>query len=201
LSYTERKLWQYYRPWWAKCSCCTSYTWQYVERTKWKAAFYLDKKATPEQSEALGKIFSGQAGGFFAALTNLIGCYWIWYWWSRRWLRVNNLLELEIGAIIGGDNNQESRIVNPAFSAVPGSDLVVARSTKHAYNDHGIQWDSSGKNGFYCRFTYKPWVIITLNQKHFSHFLGGKIGSILVHIALHTKPNMFWNLVNSTHQL
>jgi hypothetical protein len=61
-----------------------------------------------------------------------------------------------MGAIIGRDNNQESRIVNPAFSAVPSSELVVARSTKHAYNDHGIQWDSSGKNGFYCRFSYKP---------------------------------------------
>ena len=131
---------------------------------KWKAAFYLDQKATPQQSEALGKIFSGQAGGFFAAFTNLIGetlgiksvPIEFGIDGSRRWLRVNNLLELEIGAIIGRDNNQESRIVNPAFSAVPGSELVVARSTKHAYNDHGIQWDSSGKNDFYCRFSYKP---------------------------------------------
>jgi hypothetical protein len=32
--------------------------------------------------------------------------------------------------------------------------LVVALSNKYAYNDHGMQWDNSGKNGFYCRFSY-----------------------------------------------
>jgi len=32
-------------------------------QTKWKVALYLDERGTPEQQEALGKIFSGQAGG------------------------------------------------------------------------------------------------------------------------------------------
>jgi hypothetical protein len=50
--------------------------------------------------------------------------------------------------------DQESRIVNQAFSAVPGSDLVVARATKYRYDDHGMKWDNSGKNGFYCKFRY-----------------------------------------------
>jgi hypothetical protein len=73
---------------------------------------------------------------------------------KRRWLRIKDLLQLQIEGIAGADPNQESLIVNPAFSAVPGSNLVVARSSKYAYNDHGMQWDNSGKNGFYCRFSY-----------------------------------------------
>jgi hypothetical protein len=64
------------------------------------------------------------------------------------------LLQLQIEGIEGADPNQESLIVNPPFSAVPGSNLVVARSSKYAYNDHGMQWDNSGKNGFYCKFSY-----------------------------------------------
>ena len=39
----------------------------------WKVALYLDDRATPEQSEALGAVFSGGAGGHLAALAPLIG--------------------------------------------------------------------------------------------------------------------------------
>ena len=34
---------------------------------------YIDERPTQEQKEAITKIYSGQAGGFFAAATNLIG--------------------------------------------------------------------------------------------------------------------------------
>jgi hypothetical protein len=73
---------------------------------------------------------------------------------KRRWLRIKDLIQLQIEGIAGADPNQESLIVNPAFSAVPGSNLVVALSNKYSYNDYGMQWDNSGKNGFYCRFSY-----------------------------------------------
>ena len=75
---------------------------------------------------------------------------------KRGWLHIKDLLQLQIEGIAGADPNQESLIVNPAFSAVPGSNLVAARSSKYAYNDHGMQWDNSGKNGFYCKFSYTP---------------------------------------------
>lgn len=40
---------------------------------KWKAALYIDDKASSEQIDALTKIHSGQAGGFFAVAANFIG--------------------------------------------------------------------------------------------------------------------------------
>ena len=39
----------------------------------WKVALYLDDRATAEQSEALGAVFSGGAGGYLAGLGPLIG--------------------------------------------------------------------------------------------------------------------------------
>jgi hypothetical protein len=59
-----------------------------------------------------------------------------------------------VEAIEGGDRNRESVLLNVPFSAVPGSDLTIARSRKYNYNDHGMEWNNSGKNGFYCRFKY-----------------------------------------------
>ena len=130
---------------------------------KWKAALYIDDRATKEQSDSLIKIFSGQAGGFFHILaTNFIGEVLgvksapieFGIDGKRRSLHIKDSMELEIEGLIGGDENQEPRIVNQSFSAVPGSDLVVARTSKYAYNDHGMKWDNSGKNGFYCKFSY-----------------------------------------------
>ncbi|MGN6560909.1 MAG: DUF1326 domain-containing protein [Candidatus Nitrosocosmicus sp.] len=129
---------------------------------KWSAALYVDERASKEQNDSLIKIFSGQAGGFFAAVTNLIGKVMgvksspieFGIDGKRRWLQIDNLLDLQIEGTMGADPNRESLVVNPAFSAVPGSDLVIAHSSKYSYNDHEMQWDSSGKNGFYCKFKY-----------------------------------------------
>jgi hypothetical protein len=130
---------------------------------KWDATLYIDETASKEQTDSLTTIYSDQAGGFFAAASNLIskmlGVKSVPIEFGidgkRRWLRIKDLLQLQIEGIAGADPNQES-LVNPAFSAVPGSNLVVARSSKYAYNDHGMQWDNSGKNGFYCKFSYSP---------------------------------------------
>jgi hypothetical protein len=131
---------------------------------KWDIALYIDERATKEQNDALVAIYSGKAGGFFAAASNLIGrilgvkpaSIEFGVDGKRRWLRIGDLLNLQIEGTSGADPNQESVIVNPAFSAVPGSNLVIAKSSKYTYNDHGMQWDSSGKNGFYCKFRYQP---------------------------------------------
>jgi hypothetical protein len=130
---------------------------------KWKVALYIDERATKEQSDSLTKIFSGQAGGFFAVVaTNFVGEVLgvksapieFGIDGRRRWLHIKDSMELEIEGVTGADGNQESRLVNPAFSVVPGSDLVIARSTKYRYDDHGMKWDNSGRNGFYCKFRY-----------------------------------------------
>ena len=75
---------------------------------------------------------------------------------KRRKLRIPDIVEMEIEGLVGSDPNIESKVVNPAFSNTPGYDPVIARSLKHTYKDHGLEWDSSGSNAFYSRFTYSP---------------------------------------------
>jgi hypothetical protein len=69
---------------------------------------------------------------------------------------VKDTLELDIEAVAGGDKNRESFLTDPPFPVVPGADLTIARSSKYNYNDHGMEWNNSGKNGFYCKFKYSP---------------------------------------------
>ncbi|MGB6672386.1 MAG: DUF1326 domain-containing protein [Candidatus Nitrosopolaris sp.] len=131
---------------------------------KWKAAIYLDEQASSEQADALGKIFSGQAGGFLAKVGSLIGevlgvrraSIQFGVDGKRRWLRIPNSLELEIEGLAGSDPNKESLIINPAIAVSPGFDPVISHSTKYTYHDHGLEWDNSNKNAFYSKFSYAP---------------------------------------------
>jgi len=135
-----------------------------VKGPKWRAALYLDQRASQDQAEALGKIFSGQAGGFLANVAALIGevvgvrAVPIEFAvdGKRRRLRIPGVLQLDIEGVTGADPNRESLVTNPALYGAMGSDPVIAHSTKYAYQDHGMVWDNSGKNGFYSRFTYAP---------------------------------------------
>ncbi len=131
---------------------------------KWKAALYLDEKAKKEQSDALGKIFSGQAGGFFGVVAGLIGelagvrsvPIKFLVDGKRRSLQVPSTIDLSIEGIDGADKTKESTISNAPMLAALGFAAVVAKSTKNSYRDHGMEWDNSGKNGFYSRFAYAP---------------------------------------------
>ena len=49
---------------------------------------------------------------------------------KRRWLRIKDLLQLQIEATEGTDHNQGPLVVNSAFGLVPGP-LVVASSSKY----------------------------------------------------------------------
>ena len=133
---------------------------------KWKVALYLDEKADNDQTDALTKIFTGQAGGdFFAEIIPLIGeilgiksvpIEFIIEGKKRRKIKIPYIVEMEIEGLAGNDPNVESKVVNPAFSNTPGYDPVIARSLRHTYKDHGLEWDNSGRNAFYSRFTYSP---------------------------------------------
>ena len=134
--------------------------------SKWKIALYLDEKANNDQKEALTKIFTGQVGGeFFAEMLSRIGeilgtksvpIEFNIEGKKRRKIKIPSIAEMEIEGLAGSNPDIEPKVVNPAFSNTPGIDPIIARSTRHVYNDHGLEWDNSGKNAFYSRFAYGP---------------------------------------------
>ena len=131
---------------------------------KWKAALYLDEKATKEQADALGKIYSGKAGGFFGVLAGLIGemagvrsvPVKFEMDGKRRTLMIQSAIDLTIEGIEGADKSKDVTVSNAPRLPAPGFAAVVAKSTRNRYSDHGMEWNNSGKNGFYSRFAYAP---------------------------------------------
>jgi hypothetical protein len=75
---------------------------------------------------------------------------------KRRWVRIPKLLELQIEGVVGDGKNRELLIVNPRFTVAPGYDPVIACAGKYSFDDYGMKWDNSGKNGLYSKFTYAP---------------------------------------------
>jgi hypothetical protein len=133
-----------------------------MTQVKWSAALYLDSRATPEQRDALMRIFSGQAGGHPAVLASFVGQLLgvksaaIDYQASgkKRSIKIAGVAEAEIQALQPSDA-ADTIINNHPLAVAPGHPAVVARSTKLSYHDFGQAWEPSSKNGYYSPFTYK----------------------------------------------
>ena len=133
---------------------------------KWKIALYLDEKANNDQKDALTSIFTGQVGGdFFVEMLSRTGeileirsvpIEFNIEGKKRRKIKIPAIAEMDIEGLTGSDPNIESKVINPAFSNTPGIDPIIARAARHTYKDHGLEWDNSGRNAFYSRFTYSP---------------------------------------------
>jgi hypothetical protein len=131
-------------------------------KTKWQVALYLDQRATPPQAEALGKIFSGQAGGHLANVAPLIGevlgvkAAPIDYQaeGKRRSLRIGDIATAEIEAVPGGDGGPTA-IQNHPLCVAPGFPATVARSKRASFHDFGLNLEVTEKNGFYSPFAYQ----------------------------------------------
>jgi len=129
---------------------------------KWKGALYLDDRADKEQADALVSIYSGKAGGFFGVAATFIGemlgvrSLPITFEANgkKRSLKIPSVVDLEIQGIQGEGQTKETTIENVPMTMAPGFPTTVAKSVKHTYSDHGLNWDNSGKNGFYARFAY-----------------------------------------------
>jgi hypothetical protein len=131
-------------------------------QVKWQAALYLDEKASDTQKNALTQIFGGQAGGPPAAMAALIGQV-LGVSSKKLDFRANGRKRsLEIGGVskaeieaIEGQGGAEVTINNQPFSVASGYPTVQAKSKQLSYHDHGMNWEISGKNGFYSPFSYQ----------------------------------------------
>ncbi|HEU0240878.1 MAG TPA: DUF1326 domain-containing protein [Micromonosporaceae bacterium] len=127
----------------------------------WKVALYLDDRASAEQSDALGAVFSGGAGGHLAALGPLIGEVagvapaTITFEKSNGSLRaeVAGALSMSSDQLVGMDGHEPAVIGNAPFGAVT-QPVRQAKANDVSYHDH---WnvDFSGTNSFVTDFRYE----------------------------------------------
>lgn len=134
----------------------------HMMQTKWQVALYLDEKASDAQKNALAQIFGGQVGGVPGVLASFIGQVLgvsskkLVYQANgrKRSLEIEGVAMSEIEAI-EGQGGAEVTLNNVPFSAVPGYPAVQSKSKRVSYQDHGLSWEISGKNGFYSPFMYQ----------------------------------------------
>ncbi len=127
----------------------------------WQVALYLDERASEAQSQALGAIFSGQAGGHLAALgpliANVAGVTTAPIVFEsqngKRRLTVGEVIEGEISELQGGDGKTAPVISNAPFGALP-QPVRQGHSERVRYQDH---WETnlSGTNAFLAEFAYQ----------------------------------------------
>jgi hypothetical protein len=126
----------------------------------WSVAAYLDARASAEQQQALGAIFSGATGGPPAALGPLIGTNLgarvvpIEYHneGKKRTARIGGILEAVIQAVPGGADPDREVVKQNAHPFFP--ELTQAYGVVSRYTDHGMQWDNTGKCADYAPFRW-----------------------------------------------
>jgi hypothetical protein len=138
-----------------------AHTPKHMTEGNWKVALYLDDRATADQSEALGAVFSGGAGGHLAALAPLIGEVAgvapaaISFDRTGGSLRaaVGDLLSMESEQMVGMDGSNPPVISNPLLGAIT-QPVIQAKAGEIKYHDH---WDVefSGTNSFVTDFAYE----------------------------------------------
>lgn len=126
----------------------------------WRVALYLDDRGTSEQREALGAIFSGQAGGHLANLAPLItevtGVEAVPIAFEslngQRSVRVGNVLTVRAEQSVGMDGQNPTVITNPPLGAVT-QPVRQGTSTEVRY-DGAWTFSTEGRNAFFTEFAY-----------------------------------------------
>jgi hypothetical protein len=122
----------------------------------WSVGLYLDERADEPQREALQAIFTGAAGGVMSNLAPLIGDVLgvkaVPISWKkdgkRRSLEIPGVARLSVHAMpsMGED---EIWAVNAHPFAPAGISMAVGDAGS-TWEDYGMRWDNSGKNGHYA---------------------------------------------------
>ncbi|CAN5859971.1 DUF1326 domain-containing protein [soil metagenome] len=133
----------------------------HMAKVQWQVALYLDDRASEHQSQALAAIFSGQAGGHPARLAGHIGevlgagpaTIEFESNGKRTAMKIAGIADVAITAS-GGQGDAQITVENHPLAIAPGFPVVVSRSEHFKYDDHGMEWELSEKNGFYSPFEY-----------------------------------------------
>ena len=127
----------------------------------WSVALYLDERANPQQREALQAIFSGAAGGIMGHLAPLIGTVLGVKFapitfrkdGRRRMLEIPGVAHMSVQALPGLTPETEIMAVGGSPFNPAGVAFAVGEQDS-VWEDYGMRWDNSGKNGHYAAVSW-----------------------------------------------
>ena len=133
---------------------------QLMSEGNWRVGVFVDDRASQEQADALGGVFSGQLGGPMAALSPLIGEMMgmesapIEYAddGTRHTLKVGDAIDIEIQ-----DELLEGMTEPASLTNIPlpwNTTVTIARATRSRVSAFGLEFDNTDKNGHAAPFSW-----------------------------------------------
>lgn len=131
-----------------------------MSRGNWKAAVFIDDRATHAAYEALVKIFSGQAKGTTGLFKVLVGEFLgaerqpVSYETDgkTRHITVGRKIEGVVHPVSGKDKDEDIVISNTEYWM--GPDITVATATKGRLRAFGRVWDFEGRSAEICQIDW-----------------------------------------------
>lgn len=129
-------------------------------RGNWKAAAYVDERATEKAYEGLLAIFSGRARGttglFSMLVSEFLGAERAPVVFEtegrKRRLMVGRMIQGEVEPIAGPDPDREVTVTNTGYWM--GPDITIATANKGRVRAHGRVWDFDGRSAEICRIDW-----------------------------------------------
>jgi len=135
-----------------------------LEPKSWEAVVFVDDRSTPEQEDAMIRLFTGQLGGAIAGLAGLIGevkavergqnTFTVEGGKGR--LGIGKLVQAEMDPFVGATGNPTT-LAETVFSTIPGSPVYAAKASRYTRDGsgHGIpSVDLEGHNALQGHFRF-----------------------------------------------
>jgi hypothetical protein len=130
----------------------------------WRAAIFVDERATPDQEQALLKVFTGQLGGAVADLAGLIGevvsveraAITFTVDGGKGRLTIGDVADADVIPYLGATGEQ-TVLSGTVFSTIPGSPVYAAKSSHYTRDGsrHRLpDVDVSGNNALQGHFRF-----------------------------------------------
>jgi hypothetical protein len=130
----------------------------------WKAAIFVDDRSTPEQEQALLKVFTGQLGGAIADLAGLIGevvaveraPITFTVEGGKGRLVIGDVADADLIPYMGATGNP-TILSETVFSTIPGSPVYASKGSyfKRDGSRHGMsKVDTQGNNALQGHFRF-----------------------------------------------
>ncbi|HYM15803.1 MAG TPA: DUF1326 domain-containing protein [Dehalococcoidia bacterium] len=131
-----------------------------MDKGDWSVAVYLDDHANGAQHDALQAIFTGAGGGPIGALapliSNVLGVKNAAITFKkdglRRIVEIPGVLQMGVHALPSGVPGSEMWVSN-ASPFAPSVSFAVGDPAR-GWDDYGMRWDNSGKNGHYASISW-----------------------------------------------
>jgi hypothetical protein len=127
----------------------------------WSVALYVDERADARQREALQAIFTGTAGGPVGALAPLVSTVLgvkavpirFRVDGKRRSVEIPAVMRLAVRPVQSVVPDQEVWALN-AHPFAPERVAMAVGEEGSTWEDYGMRWDNSGKNGHYAPISW-----------------------------------------------